>query len=156
MSHIPTDIPMNPQEIAGSIDRLGTSGGLLSAGFRSDAQFLGRSHGSVAKLKVNAVCISRKTKFVRTHMYIHIMYIILCYTLYYIYIYVCVYVYLCVQNCGEWWVNHLFQWRSRANITIKKKLKHGKLKEIMNMVRQWIHMVGFNMSWSHEPPKNWF
>jgi hypothetical protein len=40
--------------------------------------------------------------------------------------------------------------------TIKKKLKHGKLKEIMNMVRQWIHMVGFNMSWSHEPPKNWF
>jgi len=40
MSHIPTDIPMNPQEIAGSIDRLGTSGGLLSAGSGAMPSFL--------------------------------------------------------------------------------------------------------------------
>lgn len=75
MSHIPTDIPMNPQEIAGSIDRLGTSGGLLSAGSGAMSSFLADHHRSVGKLKVNAVCISRNNIFVQTHMDIHITYI---------------------------------------------------------------------------------
>jgi hypothetical protein len=102
------------------------------------------------------LCVYQEKPNLYVHTCIYTLCILYCVIHYIIYICVCVYVYLCVQNCGEWWVNHLFQWRSRANITIKKKLKHGKLKEIMNMVRQWIHMVGFNMSWSHEPPKNWF
>ena len=88
--YIPTDIPMNPQEIAGSIDRLGTSGGLLSAGSGAMPSFLADHHGSVAKLKVNAVCILRKNIFVHTHIYRH-----------YVYIYIYLYLY-CVIHITIW------------------------------------------------------
>ena len=58
--------------------------------------FLADHHGSVAKLKVNAVCISRKNIFVHTHMYIHITSHYVYYIVLYIILYICVCVCICV------------------------------------------------------------
>ena len=121
-----------PQEIAGSIDRLGTSGGLLSAGSGAMPSFLADHHGSVAKLKVNAVCISRKTHMYIHIMYIHITYIILCF----LYIILCIYICVCIcvfriVVSGAWTIcfnGEVEQTSSNKTKTweIKRNHEHGK------------------------------